>query len=179
MKCDLIVTVYTGSWFTLILTVKSLTCFDCSRFFIGLFSFRVCVHCIDMKLIQFVSFIMGLLQLSPAVYTCTADQDPCGDLQPFYEMALTAHVFQTLKVPNSLHCLKACNNDVRCQSFNHLMGKDTCELNNRTKEARPDDFVADITKLYIKRPKNRGKYVLQWSACCIVKVYRAQPVPSS
>ena len=90
----------------------------------------------------------------------TVYNERCEDFQPFYEMALTAHVFQTLTVPNSLHCLKACNKDVRCQSFNHVMGKDICELNNRTREARPEDFVSDITKLYMKRSKNRGKGIV-------------------
>ena len=109
-----------------------------------------------MDLIQFVTVIIWLYHLSSTVYTCTHDQDPCGDFQPFYKMALRGHVFKTLKVPNSFHCLKACKMEARCQSLNHLMGKETCELNDRTKEARPDDFITDITKLYLKKPKNRG-----------------------
>ncbi|CAH3133277.1 unnamed protein product [Porites lobata] len=70
-------------------------------------------------------------------------------------MALKGHVFQTLKVPSSLYCLEACKHEARCQSFNHVMGKDIGELNNRTKEARPEDFISDVTKLYLKKPKNR------------------------
>ncbi|KAM7432210.1 hypothetical protein ABFA07_017308 [Porites harrisoni] len=92
---------------------------------------------------------------SPNAFSCPQDDDPCGDFQPFYEMALKGHVFQTLKVPSSLYCLEACKHEARCQSFNHVMGKDTCELNNRTKEARPEDFISDVTKLYLKKPKNR------------------------
>ena len=30
------------------------------------------------------------------------------------------------------------------------------ELNNRTKEARPEDFVRDETRFYVRRWKNRG-----------------------
>ncbi|CAH3176031.1 unnamed protein product [Porites lobata] len=70
-------------------------------------------------------------------------------------MALKGHVFQTLKVPSSLYCLEACTHEPRCQSFDHVMGKDISELNNRTKEARPEDFISDVTKLYFKKPKNR------------------------
>ena len=32
-----------------------------------------------------------------------------------------------------------------------------CELNNRTKEARPEDFVPDETRIYVWRWKNIGK----------------------
>ena len=86
--------------------------------------------------------------------------EPCGSVQPIYGMALKGHVFQTLRVPSSLYCLKACNNEIWCQSINHLMGKDVCELNNRTKEARPGNLIPDRAKLYMKRFKNRGKHAL-------------------
>ena len=110
-----------------------------------------------MKLIQFVTIVFCFCHQSPNASTCTQNDDPCGDFQPFYEMALKGHVFQTLKVPSSLYCLETCKHEARCQSFKHVMGKDICELNNRTKEARLEDFIADVTKLYLKKPKNRGK----------------------
>ncbi|XP_078345316.1 uncharacterized protein LOC144630828 [Oculina patagonica] len=44
---------------------------------------------------------------------------------------------------------------VTCQSFNFHIGQDVCELNNRTKEARPEDFMPDQTKYYMKRANNR------------------------
>ena len=110
-----------------------------------------------MKLIQFVMIVFCFCHQSLNAFSLTQDDDPCGDFQPFYEMALKGHVFQTLKVPSSLSCLEACKHEARCQSFNRVMGKDTCELNNRTKEARPEDFISDITKLYLKKPKNIGK----------------------
>ena len=107
-----------------------------------------------MKRIHFIAVITGLCQLFNNIQT-----EFCGSLLPIYGMTLRRHVFQTLKVPNSLHCLKACDNDKRCQSFNHVMGKDTCELNNRTKEARPEDFMPDSKMMYVKKVNNRGKYV--------------------
>ena len=110
-----------------------------------------------MKLIQFVMIVFCFCHQSPNAFSCPKDDDPCGDFQPFYEMALKGHVFQTLKVPSSLYCLEACKHEARCQSFDHVMGKDISELNNRTKEARPEDFISDVTKLYLKKPKNRGK----------------------
>ena len=35
-----------------------------------------------------------------------------------------------------------------------------CELNNRTKEARPEDFVANSERFYIKRLDGRG--IILW-----------------
>ena len=33
------------------------------------------------------------------------------------------------------------NNGAMCQSVNYIINEDVCELDNRTKEARPDDLV--------------------------------------
>ena len=141
-------------------------------------------------MIHILSVITGLSQLLN-VYSesCGSVQvanygivhnEPCGSVQPIYGMALKGHVFQTLRVPSSLHCLKACNNDIRCQSINHLMGKDICELNNRTKEARPENLIPDSTKLYMKRFKNRGKHALSWALCNLLwcKISPLQSVAS-
>ena len=95
---------------------------------------------------------------------------PCGGLKPDYGMALKGHVFQTLRVQTSLHCLKACDNDVRCQSINHVMGKGICELNNRTKEATPEDLIMDNTKLYVPRQHERGEHVFFIELKCAWKV---------
>ena len=37
------------------------------------------------------------------------------------------------------------------------MFKDICELNNRTKEARQEDFVKDSDRFYIAKAPQRGK----------------------
>ena len=37
------------------------------------------------------------------------------------------------------------------------MFKDICELNNRTKEAKPEDFVKNSDRYYITRAPKRGK----------------------
>ena len=95
---------------------------------------------------------------------------PCGGLKPDYGMALIGHVFQTLKVPSSLHCLKACDKDVRCQSINHVMAKGICELNNRTKEARPEDLIIVITKFYVSRQNKRGEHVFFSELKCVWEV---------
>ena len=86
--------------------------------------------------------------------------EPCGSVQPIYGMVLKRHVFQSLKTLNSLHCSKACDNEIRCQSFNYFVTKEVCELNNRTREAKLDDLVQEKDGLYMKRFNKRGRYVI-------------------
>ena len=33
------------------------------------------------------------------------------------------------------------------------------ELNDRTKEEKPDDFVKDKTRFYVRKWKNRGRHI--------------------
>ena len=72
-------------------------------------------------------------------------------------MMLRQHIFKKVKTSNSFECLATCKEDIRCQSFNYVMSKDMCELNNRTKEARPEDFVTNSFRYYYGLVKNRGE----------------------
>lgn len=64
---------------------------------------------------------------------------------------LQGHTFQSLMAGNPLECMLKCNTEIQCQSINYEMMTNECELNNRTKEARPEDFVEKRGKLYAKR----------------------------
>ncbi|PFX14773.1 Lactadherin [Stylophora pistillata] len=65
-------------------------------------------------------------------------------------MILKGHTYKTFKfTPGALECREACLADVRCQSYNVVMFIAICELNNRTKEARPEDFVKDKDRYYM------------------------------
>ena len=71
---------------------------------------------------------------------------------------LRRHIFKKITgTPLGNVCLRECYRDVRCQSFNYVISKETCELSNRTKEARPEDFVPNSDRYYFKRDMNRGK----------------------
>ena len=79
-----------------------------------------------------------------------------------YQMMLKGHTFKTFKARSlSFDCIEACNSEVRCQSYNYVMFKDICELNNRTKEARPEDFVKDRDRYYVMKAPNRGNITQQ------------------
>ena len=54
---------------------------------------------------------------------------------------LHGHTFKKTRADSLTECVMACNNGAMCQSVNYIINEDVCELNNRTKEARPDDLV--------------------------------------
>ena len=81
----------------------------------------------------------------------------CQDEYSIFGMMLKEHVFKTIKTSFSPECIQACSNDVRCQSFNFVISQYMCELNNRTKEARPEDYVPDPDRFYYGRVRERGK----------------------
>lgn len=87
---------------------------------------------------------------------CVMASQQCGGEYSIYGMMLQGHTFNTEKTSISLECLQACYDDVRCQSFNYVISKDMCELNGRTKEATPADFVPDSDRCYYKKVKKRG-----------------------
>ena len=75
-------------------------------------------------------------------------------------MMLRRHIYKRITGVEYGHvCLLDCYQDVRCQSFNYVISQYMCELNNRTKEARPEDYVPDSDRYYFGREQNRGKFV--------------------
>ncbi|XP_068733461.1 uncharacterized protein [Montipora capricornis] len=83
-----------------------------------------------------------------------ADQG-CQSEHSVYGMFLKGHAFKTVKDQFPGECYLICDQDVRCQSYNVIIGRRICELNNRTKEARPKDFLPDSKRFYMKRAFNR------------------------
>ena len=80
----------------------------------------------------------------------------CGTENSIFGKMLRGHTFRELKTNHSIECLQTCNADVRCQSINYVMRNDICELNNRTKEARPENFIRNIDRYYLRRVDKRG-----------------------
>ena len=64
---------------------------------------------------------------------------------------LRGHVFKTYRDQLPKECYFRCEEEVTCQSYNVVIGQNICELNNRTKEARPEDFMPDHMKRFGKR----------------------------
>ena len=85
----------------------------------------------------------------------------CGiDSYSIYQMMLKGHTFKAFNVrPGSLDCRQACNSDVRCQSYNYVVFKYICELNNRTKQATPQDFIRDKDRYCMTKTPKRGSKI--------------------
>ena len=64
--------------------------------------------------------------------------------------ALKGHTFKELVVRAPFECQNTCENDPRCASYNYFIPGRVCELNSKTKEAKPDDFVTDEQRFYMK-----------------------------
>ena len=111
---------------------------------------EVCQHTVHMAHQEMV--VVSTLLLVCLMFRNLATQQ-CGiDTYSIYQKMLKGHTFKTFRVrPMSHDCRHACNSDVRCQSYNYVMFKDICELNNRTKEARPEDFVKDVGRYYMEK----------------------------
>ena len=70
---------------------------------------------------------------------------------------LRGHVYDTLLAELPFTCVFKCREDNRCQSFNWVISLLTCEFNNRTKEARPEDFIPNPDRSYYTRDLKRGE----------------------
>ena len=97
-----------------------------------------------------VAFFMSRIGIFEAAGQCSQEYYSIG------QMYLRGHTFKTYKVGWPYECYLRCDEEVTCQSYNFVVGVKVCELNNRTKEARPEDFTPDQTRFYMKRAKNRG-----------------------
>ena len=75
------------------------------------------------------------------------------------EKALKGHTYKTKRVQDLYECLVFCNNEVACQSYIYVITGKICELNDRTKKEKPDDFVQDETRFYVRKWKNRGRHI--------------------
>ena len=73
---------------------------------------------------------------------------------------LQGHVYQTMVANIGLYCLSACLKDDRCQSFNYVISLHICEFSDRTKEARPENFIPNADRYYFRKYMNRGNWNL-------------------
>ena len=94
----------------------------------------------------FVGFLMGIV----------ATGKQCRQERSISGWALQGFVFKTFSVTAIHECDMSCEREITCQSYNYVVGEKSCELNNRTKEARPENFLRDPSRFYHKRLVDRG-----------------------
>ena len=117
-----------------------------------------------------ISMAITFLVMSQMFYKLDAQQCIIRGEYSIRGMMLKGHTFMEEKTGIWFNCLDKCDDDVRCQSFNFIISQGICELNNRTKEDRPEDFVPDSDRFYMKRFKERG-IVLLWTFIYIDSLY--------
>ena len=103
-----------------------------------------------------ISMAITFLVMSQMFYKLDAQQYTIRGQYSIRGIILKGHTFIEEKTGIWLNCLDKCDNDIRCQSFNYVISQGVCELNNRTKEARPEDFVPDSDRFYMKRLGGSG-----------------------
>ena len=104
----------------------------------------------NLKFWLSVASLISQIGLLETASTCQTAEYSIGG------MFLRGHTFKTSKVELPKHCYLKCVEEAICQSYNFVIDQSVCELNNRTKEARPKDFLRDQTRYYMKRAKSRG-----------------------
>ena len=72
--------------------------------------------------------------------------------------ALKGHIFKKVPVTAPHVCDITCERETICQSYNYVIGEKSCELNTRTKEARPENFQPDDLRFYMGRVSGRSMY---------------------
>ena len=72
--------------------------------------------------------------------------------------ALKGYIFKKVSVAAPHMCVIACERETICQSYNYVIGNKSCELNTRTKEARPENFQPDDLHFYMGRFGGRSMY---------------------
>ena len=92
------------------------------------------------------------LYLIACVIGCkTAGQQCKSSEVSIPDKALNGHTYKTTVVSGPIQCQVLCENDPKCRSYNfHILTKN-CEMNDETKETKPNDFVTDNQRFYIKR----------------------------
>ena len=85
-----------------------------------------------------ISVLFVLVQLLHKAVT-----QQCGSQVSVFSWMLKRHIYNTMSAELPHTCLQVCREDDRCQSFNWMISFLKCEFSNRTKEARPEDFIPD------------------------------------
>ncbi|XP_074607190.1 uncharacterized protein LOC141860103 [Acropora palmata] len=98
-----------------------------------------------------MSVALYVIYLISLVKTGETAGEQCKVYQvAIHDKALRGHTYKTAKVGELFSCYVRCERDPACKSCNFKHTHDICELNNETKETRPNDFITDEQSYYIK-----------------------------
>ena len=105
--------------------------------------------------------LLVLIVVSPTFLDASSQHSSAKGEVSILGMMLQGHIFKNItKAAFGDVCLRECYQDIRCQSFNYVFTEDICELSNRTKEARPEDFVPNFERYYFRKDMKRGETLM-------------------
>ena len=121
----------------------------------------ICIFFFSAMTLRIV-FRISVLVL--VIYSAVTQKCPAGGRSEssIVGWMLRGHVYDTLLAELPFTCVFKCREDNRCQSFNWVISLLTCEFNNRTKEARPEDFIPNPNRSYYRRDLERGE-LSEWA----------------
>ena len=110
------------------------------------------IYHISLRFLYVASFLhlVSWIQHSDATGQCMSQVS-------IFRKALKGHTIDKFHVIRPDICIKSCQIEPRCQSINYVMKENICELNNRSKKARPEHFMTDEGRIYMTVPFNKGK----------------------
>ncbi|XP_067047496.1 uncharacterized protein [Acropora muricata] len=99
-----------------------------------------------MSVALFAFYLMSLVSTS----------DTAGEQCKVYQVpirgkALRGYTYKRAKAGELFRCYVRCERDPACKSCNFKHRQEICEMNNETKETKPQDFITDERSYYIKR----------------------------
>ena len=119
-----------------------------------------------LRNLRFFLFAFAMAFVTANDQYWTEEKIQCKTEVNIHGMALKRSVFKRWSVAAPHLCDVKCGQEITCQSYNYNKKYQICELNNRTKEARPENFLLAPTWFYIRRLNGRGKksqvYVPMW-----------------
>ena len=124
------------------------------------------------KLWLTIIFLISRIGILDAIGQCHEQEQSIGG------MNLGGHIFKVYRVGLPVECYLRCEEEVTCQSYNVVVGQNICELNDRTKEATPEDFIPDKRRFYMKRSGNRGTLEVPSTSCLHLRLFGADFFPS-
>ena len=99
-----------------------------------------------------MSLAIFTICLISGMYGSEAGEGQCKiSERSFPGKALKGHTFKEFAVKAIVECQNTCERDPRCASYNFYIPGKVCELNSQTKEERPEDFVTDELRFYMRR----------------------------
>ena len=103
--------------------------------------------------------VFRIFVLAVLLYSAVTTKCPAGGRseKSILGWMLRGHVYDTLLAERPFTCVFKCREENRCQSINWVISRLMCEFSNRTKEARPEDFIANQDRSYYRRDLQRGE----------------------